>query len=36
MITFVLIMAGTVVRRGIALEVIYKTILDVGEKKGIH
>jgi hypothetical protein len=36
MITFVLRMVGTVVHRGTALEVICKTMVDVGEKKGVH
>ncbi len=36
MITFVLRRAVMIIRGGTALEVICKTMVDVGEKKGVH
>ncbi len=36
MITFVLERAGMIIRGGTALEVICKTMVDVGEEKGVY
>ncbi len=36
MITFVVRMVSVAIHKGTAFEVICKTMIDVGEKKGVH